>query len=313
MATRLDRLSGWLYGQPSLLAAIAYAAWAINIVLGRFVAGHIPPVMLSFLRWGLAFLIVLPFTWTHLRRDWPLIRRHLGLFTVLALTGTSAYNTMAYWGLQYTQAINALLIQSTAPLLVALWAFMLFGDRLSTRQATGIAISFVGVIAILSRGDIGVLGEISFNRGDIWFFAALVVFAFYSALVKTRPRIHPLSFLAFSMGWGALCLVPFLILETASGRQTVLDATTALVLLYVAVLPSSVAYICYNRAIELAGPNRVAALYPLIVAFGAILAIPLLGERPQLFHLLGCALIFAGVIVATRNGRPAAVKETVKE
>ncbi len=99
----LGRFGGWLYQQPYLLVCITYMTWALNIVLGRYVAGHFPPVALSFLRWGVAFLIVLPFAWPYLKRDWPVIRRRLPILTVLAITGTSAYNTMAYWGLQYTR------------------------------------------------------------------------------------------------------------------------------------------------------------------------------------------------------------------
>ena len=115
MASVLGRFGGWLYQQPYLLVCITYMTWALNIVLGRYVAGHFPPVALSFLRWGIAFLIILPFAWPYLKRDWPAIRRYLPILTLLAITGTSAYNTMAYWGLQYTEAINALLTQSTAP------------------------------------------------------------------------------------------------------------------------------------------------------------------------------------------------------
>ncbi len=303
MTGALGRFGGWLYHQPYLLVSITFLTWAINIVLGRYVAGHVPPVALSFIRWGLAFLIVLPFAWPYLRRDWPLIRKHLGLLTVLAVTGTSAYNTMAYWGLQYTEALNALLTQSTAPLLIALWSFLLFGDRLTLRQVIGIVVSLTGVVVILTRGDPQVLLSISFNRGDVWFFSALIVFAFYSALVKTRPALHPLSFLAFSMGWGTFWLTPLLLWEIGTGYTLTFDGTTFAVLLYVAVFPSIVAYICYNRGIELAGPNRVAMLYPSIVAFGAIFAILLLGERPQLFHLVGCVLVFGGAVGATWNGR----------
>lgn len=297
-------LVGWLMGQPYLLACIAYLTWGINIVVGRYVAGHVPPVALSYWRWGGAFLLILPFAWPYLKRDWPTIRAHLPLLTVLSVTGTSAYNTMAYWGLQYTHALNGLLIQSTAPLIVAAWTFILFRDRLSRAQAFGIVVSILGVFVILTRGEIDTLRDIDFNRGDIWFFSALIVFAFYVALMKKRPEMHPISFLAFTMGWGALWLTPFYVWEIASGRTAGLDPETILAMVFVIVFPSIVAYLCYNRAIELIGPNRVAGLYPTIVLFGSVFAIGALGEEPRLFHAAGFSLILAGVIVATRS-RPA--------
>jgi len=308
MASMLSRFGGWLYQQPYLLICITYMTWAFNIVLGRFVAGHFPPVALSFLRWGIAFLILLPFAWPYLKRDWPVIRKFLPILTVLAITGTSAYNTKGYWGLQYTEAINALLTQSTAPLIIAVWTFAMYGDRLTQRQVIGILISTAGVIVILCRGDFEVLRSISFNRGDIWFFAALVIFAFYSALMKKRPAMHPLSFLAFSMGWGTFWLIPVFVWELSTGKTIPTDMFAAFTIAYVAIFPSIIAYICYNRALELIGANRVGVLYPLIVAFGAVFAIVLLGERPQLYHAAGCVLVLGGAIIATRKAPVAAVE-----
>jgi len=299
--TWFGRIGHWLYQQPYLLLSITFLAWAINIVLGRYVADHIPPIALTMVRWGMAFMIVLPFAWPHLKLDWPAIRANLTLMTVLAIAGTSGYNVLAYWALHDTQAINALLIQSTSPLVVALWAFAMFGDRLSLTQALGILTSFAGVAVILCRGDFEVLRAIAFNRGDVWFCVAMIIFAFYSALVKKRPAIHPMSFLAFTMGWGTLWLTPLYVWEIWSGARMVLDATTVLTLIYVAIFPSIVAYFCFNRGIELVGPNRAAALYPLIVVFGSLFAIGFLGERPQVFYAVGYALVFAGVIIATRR------------
>ncbi len=297
----IGRIGAWLYQRPYLLLFVTFLAWAINVVLGRFVASDIPPIGLTTFRWGIAFLMVLPFAWRHLKRDWPAIRAHMLLMTALSISGTSGYNAIAYWALHNTEAINALLIQSTAPLVVALWAFAMFGDRLAPAQTLGLLVSFLGVVTILCRGDIAVLRAIAFNPGDLWFCVAMIVFAFYSALVKKRPAIHPLSFLAFTMGWGTLWLIPFHIWEIGRGATMSFDTETILTLLYVAVFPSIVANFCFNRGVELVGPNRAAALYPLIVVYGSLLAIVFLGERPQWFHAAGYALASGGVIIATRQ------------
>jgi drug/metabolite transporter (DMT)-like permease len=301
MASVLRGGGKWLFDQPYLLLSLTSLFWAVNIVLGRFVAGHVPPVALTFIRWGGAFVLILPAAWGPLRRDWPVIRANFGLMTILALTGYSAYNTMAYVGLQYTQAINALLIQSIGPLTIALWALILFGERLSTAQALGITTSLSGVLIIIARGDPQVLLNVSFNRGDIWFFTALIIFGFYSALMKQRPAIHPLSFLAFAMGWGAFWLIPLLAWEMSTGYVVQLDMLSIATLVYVAVFPSLVAYFFFNRGIELVGPNRAAPFFHLIPVFGSVLAIAFLGEKPQLFHALGYALVLGGIVVATRR------------
>src|SRR3954466_11749172 len=86
----------WLANQPYVLLCITALCWAGNAIVGRLAAGHIPPVTLSFLRWGLAFLIILPFAWKHLKRDWGTIRARLGTMIFISVTGISAFNTLQY-------------------------------------------------------------------------------------------------------------------------------------------------------------------------------------------------------------------------
>ena len=120
------RTGARLFHEAYLLLALTSLFWSGNVVIGRYIAGYVPPITVSVIRWGGAFLILLPFAAPHLIRDWPLIRMHAGLLTVLALTGFSAYNTIAYYGLHFRTAINGLLLQSVTPLFVALWSFVLF-------------------------------------------------------------------------------------------------------------------------------------------------------------------------------------------
>jgi drug/metabolite transporter (DMT)-like permease len=296
-----DRFGGWLFDQPYLLLPLSSLFWAGNTVLGRFVAGHVPPVALSFIRWGGACLIVLPFALRHIRQDWPLIRRHAVTITVLAASGFSAYNTMAYIGLQYTSAINGLLLQSTTPLFVALWTFVLSGERVTRRQAGGVLISLTGVVVIICSGSLAVLLGIAFNRGDMWVLAALVIYAYYTAALRKRPPIHPLSFLAVAMGWGALLLTPFLAWEIASGYTAVLDRLTLATFVYVCIFPSLLGYLFLNRGVELVGANRAAPFVHLTPVFGSILAVFALGESFEPYHAVGYALVIAGITIATRK------------
>src|ERR1700704_4172270 len=185
-----------LFDQPYLLLALTSLFWAGNTIIGRAAIDLVPPASLTFFRWALAFLVVLPVALPHLRRDWPVIRRHLGAITGLALIGTTGYNVIAYLALHYTQAINSLLLQSVAPLFVALWSFVLFGDRLTLVQAVGIATSMTGAFVIICRVDVGVLARFAFNVGDLMILVALVFYALYTALVRVRPAMHPISFLA---------------------------------------------------------------------------------------------------------------------
>src|SRR5262249_47569444 len=153
-------------------------------------------------------LLVLPFAWKHLRRDWPTIRAKLGLMIVLSFTGVGIFSTLQYWALEYTEALNTLLLQSALPLIVAVWSLILLGVRLTLAQAIGVIGLLGGVVVILLAGDLTALANIQFNRGDLIFTLALGIFGLYSVLVTKRPAMHSLSFVAFTFGCGAACLIP---------------------------------------------------------------------------------------------------------
>ena len=291
----------WLNNQPYLLLSLTALFWAGNIVLARYVAGHVPPMTLSCVRWIGALLMLLPFAWPHLKRDWPALRARLPLMVLLSATGFAFNNAVSYWALQYTQALNALLIQSSGPLFVALWSLMLFGVRLTWAQLAGITISLAGVLTIILRGDFGALAGIAFNKGDVMFASSLVSFGLYSALIPRRPVTHQLSLISFTTGCGALLLVPFSVWEFSTGATLKFDSLTFATLAYVLIFPSTLAYLFFNRGIALIGPNRAAPFFHLVPVFGSAMAILLLGEQPRLFHLVGYLLVLAGVVIASRR------------
>jgi drug/metabolite transporter (DMT)-like permease len=288
--------------KPYLLLTLTPLFWAGNAVVGRAVAGHFPPITLSFLRWATAFLIVLPFAWPHLVRDWAAIRGRLGTMVLLSVAGISIFNALQYWALEYTEALNALLMQSSGPLFVAMWSLLLLGIRLTWAQAAGIVVSLCGVLVILLRGDLAALAQITLNKGDLIYLVALAIFGFYSALSTKRPAIHNLSFLAFTFGCGALCLIPPLIWELSARPVMQFTQSNFAVLFYVAIFPSILSYLCFNRGVELIGANRAAPFFHLIPVFGSAMAIVFLGEKPRLYHLAGYVLVLLGVFIAARRG-----------
>ncbi|MDP3690547.1 DMT family transporter [Bradyrhizobium sp.] len=295
----------WLNHQPYLLLSLTSLFWAGNIVLARYVAGHVPPMTLSCVRWIGAFLMLMPFAWPHLKQDWPALRARLPLMVALSATGFAFNNAISYWALQYTEALNALLIQSSGPLFVALWSLLLFGMRLTSAQFAGITISLAGVLTILLRGDLAALVDIRFNRGDVMFAGAVLSFGLYSALITRRPKIHQLSLISFTIGCGAVLLLPFSILEFSAGVRLKPDALTLATVVYVMIFPSTLAYLFFNRGIALIGPNRAAPFLHLVPVFGSAMAILLLGEQPRLFHLTGYLLVLAGVVIASRQASAA--------
>jgi drug/metabolite transporter (DMT)-like permease len=287
--TSSARSGNWLANQPYMLLSITALCWAGNAIVGRLAAGHIAPVTLSFLRWSFAFLIILPFAWKHLVRDWAAIRSRLGIMILLSITGIGAFNTLQYWALEHTQALNTLLLQSAGPLVLTL------------AQAAGVLLSMAGVFVILLHGDLTTLSKIDFNIGDLIFLIALAIFGIYSVLSLKRPDIHGLSFVAFTFGAGAACLIPLFIWELFARPPMQIDTANLLTLAYVALFPSTIAYLCYNRGVQLIGANRAAPFFHVVPVFGTIMSIVFLGEHPQAFHFIGFALVLTGVFVASRK------------
>ena len=283
-----------------LLVALASLCWAGNHVIGRAIAGHVPPIAVSTIRWIVPALLIAPFAARHLARDWPLVRGHWKVLVALSVLNGSMFGALQYLALHYTTAINTSVLNSVSPVLIILASWLMFGDRISLRQATGVATSLVGVLAVVTRGDPQVLAVLAFNVGDLIILFNMGVFAVYSAALRLRPAIHWLSFTLVFAVVSAAALVPAAVIEHALGYRLQLDRTTLATLAYVTIFPSLVAVASWNRGVELIGPGRAGAILHVLPIFSAVLATVFLGEVLQPFHFAGFALILAGVWMAAR-------------
>ena len=290
-----------LWGTAWLLLAMTNVLWAGNIVLARGVAGQIPPIAMAYYRWTGAFLVSLPFAWPMLRRDAHVIRRNWRMIVVLAASGIAIYNAMVYVALVTTSALNVLLLQSANPLIILIWTFLLFRERPSLRQALGVLLSLCGVAAIASRGSLITLIHLQLNRGDAIVLVAVAIYAFYCAVFRRRPAMHPLSLLTAIMGIGSCMILPFFLWERMTGGHIIGGIGAYLALAYMAVFPSFIAYFLFNRGIDLIGASLAGQSTHLMPLFGSLLAVVFLGERFHSYHLVGIALIGAGILLASVN------------
>ena len=287
--------------RPYLLLTLAVLFWAGNFILGRAFHTEIPPIALAFWRWvGAAMLVTWP-ALTHLKRDrlalinaWPAV-------LLLSLLGIAAFNTLAYSGLQYTQAINAFLLQSMMPVLIVFFSFLIFREKVTRLQSFGILVSLCGAVLIIARGDLERLQSLSFNRGDLLVFSAIACYAGYSVMLRKRPHAHPLAFIATTFWLGSFFLIPFYLWETLTVARMALTPSTLLVLAYVMVFPSIVSYLCFNRGVELVGANRAGLFIHLMPVFGGGMAVVFLGEVFGWYHGVGVVLIGLGIYLATRK------------
>jgi drug/metabolite transporter (DMT)-like permease len=285
-----------------LLMMIPALCWAGNAVVGRAVAGTVPPVGLAFWRWVAGSLLLLPLAWPHLARDLPVMLRQWKPMLALSLFGIAIFNTALYTGAQTTTALNIVMLQTVMPVLIVLASFLLFGERVRRAQAAGIAVSLAGALTLVAHGDPAVLAGFAFNPGDLWMLGACVSYALYTALLRRRPAVNPFSFVVATFVTGAVLLLPLYLAESLSGRPMPLSAPALLAVGYVALFASVLAYLAYNRAVALVGANTAGLAMHLVPVFGTLLAILLLGEVPRAYHAIGIGLIAAGIWLAQRRG-----------
>jgi len=280
---------------PYLVLTLAPLCWAANIVLARGVAELIPPAAFAFWRWSLAALLVIPFARRHLAADREALAHGWRRLLLLAVLGISSFNALLYTAVHTTTAINGALIQTSMPAVIAVLTFGLYRERLAPRQATGIGLCIAGAGLVVLRGELRTLAAMEVATGDLLMVAAVLCYGLYSVLLRRRPAIHPLSFLAATFALGAAGLLPAYLVELAFDGGFTLTGEVALSILFVALFPSIVAYFCWNKGVDRVGPNRAGLFVNLIPVFASLLSTWLLGESVQGFHVAGMTLIAGGM------------------
>jgi drug/metabolite transporter (DMT)-like permease len=291
-------------GRPSRLALLlllfAPLLMSSNMLAARWVEGSVPPVALAFGRWFLTLVFLLPFTARALWRCRAVIGREWRTLAALGALGMGVCGAPVYLAGQTTTATNIGLIYSTTPILIVVFARLFWGERISLHQVAGISLSLVGVVVIVTRGDPGSLVHLAFTAGDMWTLLATVGWALYSVLLKYRPsKLDLIARFAVITAMGLLVMLPFLGLEMALGYVADFDRRTAATWMFLALVPGLGAYLLYGKLVAMVGPGRTGLLMYLVPIYIAGLAYVLLGEAPQLFHLIGIVMILPGIWLAT--------------
>lgn len=276
--------------------------WAGNFVVGKAIHADIPPFSLAFLRWVIAFLVILPFAWKFIQRDQLLYRQHYGRVLATAIIGVTCFNSLIYKGLHDTTTTNALLLNSCIPILIILFGRLFYAQKLQSLQIVGLIISLFGVFNIILQGDLQRLFTLSFNSGDLWVFLAMVCWAFYTIWTKSIPTdINKIGLTAIQMLVAILVLSPLFLWEYFSQHTMIFNTQSILGLAYVGIFPSVIAYVLYTLAIEKVGAVKAGLSIHLIPVFGVLLSVSLLGETFQFYHAIGIALIATSLILCHRQ------------
>jgi drug/metabolite transporter (DMT)-like permease len=296
MATPANKKS-WL---PYLLLTLTVLFWSGNFVLGRGIRQVIPPVSLNFWRWAGALVILLPVGLPRMVRQRTLIRNNWKWLALMSIPSITVFNTFIYTALTSVTTTNTVLVNAMVPVFIAIILRFFFNERLLVRQTLGVGISFIGLIFVITRGNMFVLTSVAFSRGDLWTLGAGISWAVYSVLLRQRPaQLDPLAFLTSIIVLGLVFLFPFYIWELFAKGGFGLSLVSLASIAYVCVFPSVLAYIFWNYGVAKVGANQAGIFFHLMPVFSIVLAFAFLGERLSPFHLIGMVFIFTGIALTT--------------
>jgi len=287
-----------------LVLTVPPLMWASNAIVGRMAAGTIPPLTLNFLRWVVALAVLLPFIFAQLKVDWSLGRQHWKLFAATGFLSTTCYNALQYLALITSSPINIALITAAGPIFTLLVGRAFFAAHIGRAAALGAVLSILGVAWVLLRGEIQNLTQVAFVSGDLFMLFAIGLWSVYTWLLRERPKaMSGYSVLALQMIWGLAFAVPMVLAEVLWGGYPPVqwDAHALGMVVYVALGPALLAYICWQRAVALTGSQLPMFFLNLTPVFAAILAVLLLGEFPKSYHYIGLVLIVVGIVLSNRD------------
>lgn len=284
-----------------LLLLLPPLLWAGNVVLARAVRMDLPPISLSFFRWLTALLLLLPFVHQHVRRDWRTALQGWKTLLAVSLLGIASFNTLLYTAVRTTTAINCALMQTIMPAVIILLCYLLFREKISPLQGGGVILCLFGSALIVARGDLQLLSRLDFVSGDLLMLLAVVCYALYSVLLRFRPPIHPMSFLAITFALGTLMLLPLYLWERFTSGPLPLTPTVFGAVAYIALGPSIVAYLCWNRGIAEVGASRAGLYINLIPLFASLMAVAWLNESFAWYHTVGLICMLGGLLIFNRT------------
>lgn len=287
------------FGYISLVLATAF--WGGNFIFGKLLSGALSPISLTFWRWFPAFIILLVVLYRPTIKQWDLIKRHLGVLVTLSILGVILFSATLYEGLKTTSTLNASLYLAVVPVFVLVLNRLFFRDHIRPIMWIGAMVSLVGVLWLLSHGDIARLQHLELNSGDLWAIASAASWALYCCVIRLRPAgLSNAAFLTALVGVGVLVLLPLFVIEILVTGDVFIPTLSLEQwggVVYLIIGPSVLSYAFWNFGMSIVGSNKGAVMTNFTPLFAAIFGILILNEQVQTFHLVSAGLIVLGIVM----------------
>ena len=285
------------------LLIVASLCWSGNFIIGKFATlFEIPPLTLNVFRWISVWFILIPFTYKEIYKNTNYIKKNLLVIGFMGVITISTFNSVVYFALNYTQVINAVLVLAAIPALTIILSSLMKIEKTNLFQIFGLILSIAGVGAIISNGESQRIISLNFNKGDLWMLVCVFSWALYSTLLKKHQlKISQFSLIQLMVSVGILFLIPQYFYEQSIGLDVNYNKAFFLILFYVVVFPAIAAYYCWQKGVEIIGPNRATMFIQLMPLFSAVMAIIIFNEKFELYHFAGAAFIVSGIYLSNKK------------
>jgi len=286
-----------------LLLTLSTMFWAGNFIVGKFATlFEIPPLTLNVLRWLSVWLILMPFTYKEIHENLAYIKKKWFVISFMGLITISTFNSVVYFALNYTQVINAVLVLAAIPAATIIFSSLMNIERTNMFQLIGLLLSIIGIGSIISNGDFLKIISLNFNKGDLWMLVCVITWSLYSTLLKKNKfKFSQFTLIQLMVSAGLLFLIPQLIYEKSIGLEVNFNKAFFVILFYVVIFPAIAAYYCWQKGVEIIGPNRASMFIQLMPLFSAVMAIIIFKEKFELYHLVGATFIVSGIYLSNKK------------
>ena len=286
-----------------VLLLLAVLFWSGNFIIGKFATlFNIPPLTLNVFRWISVWLILMPFTYKEIYNNLPNIKKNLLVISFMGVITISTFNSVVYFALNYTQVINAVLVLAAIPAATIVLSSLMNIEKTNIFQLFGLILSIIGIGSIISNGDFQKIISLNFNKGDLWMLVCVITWALYSTLLKKNKfEFSQFTLIQLMVSVGILFLIPQFFYEKSIGLEVNFNKAFFLILVYVVIFPAIAAYYCWQKGVEIIGPNRASMFIQLMPLFSAVMAIIIFNEKFELYHFVGTSFIVLGIYLSNRR------------
>ena len=244
----------------------------------------------------------MPFTYKEIYYNLPVIKKNWLIISFMGLITISTFNSVVYFALNHTQVINAVLVLAAIPAATIALSSLMNIEKTNIYQLLGLLLSIIGIGSVISSGDIQKITSLNFNKGDVWMLVCVITWSLYSTLLKKNKfKFSQFTLIQLMVTAGLFFLIPQLFYEKSIGLEINFNKAFFIILFYVVVFPAMAAYYCWQKGVEIIGPNRSSMFIQLMPLFSAIMAIIIFKEKFELYHFVGAAFIVSGIYLSNKK------------